>query len=49
MSTPPDLHQLGQPSRIPNSPDEAVLETVPNPHPDVDYVARFVAPEFTSV
>jgi len=49
MSTPPDLNQLGQPSRIPNSPDEAVLETVPNPHPDVDYVARFVAPEFTSL
>jgi 7-cyano-7-deazaguanine reductase len=49
MSTPPDLNQLGQPSRIPNSPDEAVLETMPNPHPDVDYVARFVAPEFTSL
>ena len=43
------LTQLGQLSRLPASPDEAVLEAVPNPHPDVDYVARFAAPEFTSL
>ena len=43
------LTLLGQPSTLPATPDEAVLETVPNPHPDVDYVARFAAPEFTSL
>lgn len=38
---------LGQATKIPASPDEAVLERVPNPHPDTLYVARFTAPEFT--
>jgi 7-cyano-7-deazaguanine reductase len=38
---------LGQATRVPQSPSEAVLERVPNPHPDADYVARFTAPEFT--
>ena len=42
------LH-LGRPSTIPASPDEARLDRVPNPHPDTDYVARFTAPEFTSI
>jgi 7-cyano-7-deazaguanine reductase len=42
------LH-LGQPSTIPASPDEARLDRVANPHPDTDYVARFTAPEFTSL
>ena len=42
------LH-LGRPSAIPASPDEAQLDRVPNPHPDADYVARFTAPEFTSL
>ena len=42
------LH-LGQPSAIPASPDEARLDRVVNPHPDTDYVARFTAPEFTSL
>jgi 7-cyano-7-deazaguanine reductase len=41
--------QLGQPSRIPDSPDQAVLDRVPNPHPDTDYVARFTIPEFTTL
>jgi 7-cyano-7-deazaguanine reductase len=27
----------------------AVLDPVPNPHPDTLYVARYVAPEFTSL
>jgi len=44
-----DLRQLGAASGIPASPDEARLERVANPHPDVDYVARFTAPEFTSI
>ncbi len=34
---------------LPASPDEAVLEAVPNPHPDALYVARFAVPEFTSI
>ncbi|HEX9881352.1 MAG TPA: preQ(1) synthase [Hyphomicrobium sp.] len=38
---------LGQATKVPQSPDEATLERVPNPHPDTHYVARFTAPEFT--
>jgi 7-cyano-7-deazaguanine reductase len=38
---------LGQATKIPVSPEEAVLERVANPHPDAHYVARFTAPEFT--
>ena len=41
--------QLGRPSALPASPDAAQLDRVPNPHPDTDYVARFAAPEFTSL
>ena len=43
------LTQLGQYTAQPNSPEEAVLERVPNPHPGTHYVARFTAPEFTSL
>jgi len=43
------LTHLGQPSRIPASPSEAVLDRVANPHTDTDYVARFTAPEFTTL
>ena len=39
--------QLGRPTSMPASPDEAVLDRVVNPHPDTVYVARFTAPEFT--
>ena len=46
---PSGLSQLGQDSRIPESPDAAILERVPNPHPDALYLARFTAPEFTSL
>ena len=41
--------QLGRPTSIPASPDEAVLDRVPNPHPGTLYVARFTCPEFTSL
>lgn len=44
-----NLTQLGGDSKIPNNPDEAVLERVPNPHKGTDYAVRFVAPEFTSI
>jgi 7-cyano-7-deazaguanine reductase len=43
------LKQLGKSSAIPTSPEKAVLEKVPNPHTDVDYVIRFTCPEFTSI
>ena len=44
-----NLTQLGHAARIPDSPDEAVLETVSNPHPGTLYLVRFAAPEFTSL
>ena len=44
-----DLQQLGVQSGLPNSPDEAILESVENPQADVNYVIRFTAPEFTSL
>jgi 7-cyano-7-deazaguanine reductase len=40
---------LGVQAKAPDSPDEAELDRVPNPHPDVNYVARFIQPEFTSL
>jgi 7-cyano-7-deazaguanine reductase len=43
------LTQLGHPVGIPASPDEAMLESVPNPHPGTIYLVRFAAPEFTSL
>ncbi|MCC6734646.1 MAG: NADPH-dependent 7-cyano-7-deazaguanine reductase QueF [Bauldia sp.] len=41
--------QLGRPATIPENPDLAVLDRVPNPQADVSYVARFTCPEFTSL
>ncbi|NWH09301.1 MAG: NADPH-dependent 7-cyano-7-deazaguanine reductase QueF [Alphaproteobacteria bacterium] len=43
------LTQLGKPVSAPASPEAAILEWVPNPHPDTDYLIRFTAPEFTSL
>lgn len=43
------LSQLGGESRIVDSPEKAVLEKVPNGHPDSPYLVRFTAPEFTSL
>jgi len=43
------LTQLGRPAAIPTSPEEAVLERVPNPRADAAYVVRFTIPEFTSL
>jgi 7-cyano-7-deazaguanine reductase len=45
----PAALKLGKASDIPDRPDPTVLDRVPNPHPDVTYVARFAAPEFTSL
>ena len=43
----PKPKQLGKPTPIPVSPADALLERVPNPHPETLYAARFTAPEFT--
>ncbi len=43
------LSQLGTPTLVPASPDEALMERVKNPHPRQDYLVRFVCPEFTSL
>ena len=43
------LTQLGRQVQAPGSPEEAVLERVPAPHQGRHYVARFTAPEFTSL
>ena len=45
MTTP----SLGRQAALPQSPEEVVLDRVPNPHPETLYVARFTAPEFTSL
>ncbi|VBB69233.1 NADPH dependent preQ0 reductase [invertebrate metagenome] len=41
------LTQLGQVAAVSQAPDQAILETVKNPHTDTPYAVRFVAPEFT--
>ena len=38
---------LGRAAALPQSPDTAQLDALPNPHADTDYVVRFTAPEFT--
>ena len=43
------LTRLGGATEIPANPDAAVLETVPNPHQETDYLVRFACPEFTSL
>ena len=44
-----DLKQLGGETKLPDSPDTALLESVANPQFDLDYMVRFTAPEFTSL
>ena len=43
------LTQLGRKTVQPASPAVAKLESVLNPHRDVDYLIRFTAPEFTTL
>jgi 7-cyano-7-deazaguanine reductase len=43
------LMQLGRQTELPQSPDKARLEWVPNPHRGTLYVVRFTCPEFTSL
>ncbi|MTH98112.1 preQ(1) synthase [Roseibium sp. RKSG952] len=44
-----NLTQLGTSTDLPASPEDAVLEKVPNPQAGTGYMVRFVAPEFTSL
>ncbi len=44
-----DLEQLGGKAQLPASPDDARLESVPNPKQGDDYLVRFTCPEFTSL
>lgn len=44
-----NLTQLGGKTPLPQSPDEAVLERVPNPQAGTQYLVRFTSPEFTSM
>ena len=41
------LTYLGRSTPAPKTPDEAVLDRVPNPYDGGPYVVRFSAPEFT--
>lgn len=43
------LTQLGARTDLPRTPDEAVLERVPNPQKGQVYAVRFTQPEFTSL
>ena len=43
------ITHLGQTSPLPQTPEEAVLDYVPNPRPGRPYLVRFTAPEFTSL
>jgi 7-cyano-7-deazaguanine reductase len=49
MAKYPHLKQLGHATEWPASPDKAVIEAVPNPHPGTTYLVRFTQPEFTSL
>jgi 7-cyano-7-deazaguanine reductase len=49
MSNYKTLKQLGAKTALPQDPTKAVLESVANPHPDVQYNIRFSCPEFTSL
>jgi len=43
------LTQLGAETRLPASPEAAVMERVPASNRGTDYLVRFTAPEFTSL
>jgi len=43
------LTQLGHAAKLPASPDDAVLETVPSTQAGALYLVRFACPEFTSL
>jgi 7-cyano-7-deazaguanine reductase len=43
------LKHLGQNSGLPATPEDAILDYVPNPRTGKPYLVRFTAPEFTSL
>ena len=43
------LKQLGKQTKLPASPDKALIEKVKNPHAGTQYCVRFTCPEFTSL
>ncbi len=43
------LKQLGKQTKLPDSPDKALIEKVGNPHKGSLYAVRFTCPEFTSL
>jgi 7-cyano-7-deazaguanine reductase len=43
------LTYLGRSTPAPTTPEEAVLDRVPNAHPDTAYLVRFSVPEFTTL
>ena len=49
MADGDNLTQLGHDVALPQSPEDAAIETVANPHGDASYVVRFSCPEFTSL
>ena len=44
-----NLIQLGGDTEYGRAPEEVLIESVANPHPDSDFLVRFAAPEFTSL
>ncbi|MDH5723383.1 MAG: preQ(1) synthase [Alphaproteobacteria bacterium] len=44
-----NLTQLGTGSKLPESPEKAIIERVANPKKKMNYLVRFTAPEFTSI
>jgi len=49
MNSDTGLTQLGNPTPIPASPEQALLERVAAPAEGTHYLVRFTAPEFTSL
>jgi 7-cyano-7-deazaguanine reductase len=49
MKEPKSTPRLGRKVALLASPDEAQLDRVVNPHRDTNYLARFTAPEFTTL
>ena len=43
------LTQLGRTAQSPSAPEDAHLETIPNPQDGNNYLVRFACPEFTSL
>ncbi|AHA27704.1 preQ(1) synthase [Candidatus Liberibacter americanus] len=44
-----ELSILGNNAKIPNNPDDALLEKIPSRNKELNYVVRFTVPEFTSL